>query len=81
MTELQKHSLVIGARNRWYYVIVMPLTDEGYGPASEELGEVRKITWEIWTQDLSSVGSFDYLADAIDECERLNVEWDKENGR
>ena len=39
---------------KWsHYPIVVPLTAEGNGPASEENGEVRKIVWEVWSQDLT----------------------------
>ena len=59
---------------KWsHYPIVMPLTAEGNGPASEEKGEVRKITWEVWSQDLSeSHGPFEFLPDAINEAMRLS---------
>lgn len=63
-----------GVRNRWFYVIVMPLTADGNGPASEENGEIRKLTWEVWNQFCDVFGSFDCLPDAIDKAEELNAE-------
>ena len=62
-----------GCRNRFYFVIVMPLDEDGRGPASEENGEIRKLTWEVWGQDTTSHGSFKYLPDAIDRAEELNT--------
>lgn len=60
------------ARNRFFYVIVMPLDENGHGPAEIGKGAV-KLTWEVWDQELSTHGSFDYLPDAIDHCEELNA--------
>jgi hypothetical protein len=55
-----------------YYPIIMPLTSEGNGPASVENGEVRELSWEVWSRDLSeSFGPFDNLCDAINESIRL----------
>lgn len=62
-------------RERFWYVIVMPLNDNGHGPASEELGEVRKLTWEVWNQVLESDSSWEFLPDAIQRCEELNKEY------
>lgn len=62
------------ARLRMYYPIVMPLNSDGIGPASEKLGEIRKLTWEVWDQFCDTFGSFDCLTDAIMEAERLNRE-------
>lgn len=59
-------------RERMYYPIVMPLDADGNGPASEESGEIRKLTWEVWDQYCDTFGSFTCLADAIQEAERLN---------
>lgn len=67
------------ARERFYFVIVMPLDADGRGPASEERGEVRQITWEVWDQECTVHGSFQYLADAIDKCEELNEGYVYEN--
>lgn len=61
------------ARERFYFVIVMPVDKDERGPA--DLKDAVKLTWEVWTQELDSVASFDYLPDAIDECERLNGEY------
>jgi len=70
-----------GVRNRWYYVIVMPLDEDGNGPASDQ--ECHKITWEVWDQVCETYGSFDYLPDAIDHAEKLNeehLEWERKDG-
>lgn len=58
-------------RERFYFVIVMPVNKRNEGPINTEKGRAR-LTWEVWTQEIDSVASFDYLADAIQECERLN---------
>lgn len=56
-----------------YYPIVMPLDSDGNGPASEDAGEVRKITWEVWSQCLTKThGPFDNLPDAINVAMRLS---------
>jgi hypothetical protein len=58
-----------------YYPIIMPLDADGRGPASESSGEVRKIVWEVWSQDLTETyGPFDCLPDAINEAIRLTQE-------
>jgi len=57
-------------RDRWYYVIVMPVTKDYQGPAALE--DADELTWEVWTQDLTRSTSHKYLADAIQECEALN---------
>jgi len=57
-------------RDRYYYVIVMPVNADNQGPAS--LDEATELTWEVWTQDLTHSTSHKYLADAIQECEALN---------
>lgn len=59
------------ARERYFFVIVMPLNKNGQGPC--DLKEAEKLTWEVWSQELDSKGSFDHLDDAIDECEKLNA--------
>lgn len=63
-------------RKRFYYVIPMPINAGGQGPA--DLHEAVELTWEIWTQELSSVASFEFLPDAIQRCEELNAEYHKE---
>jgi hypothetical protein len=66
-------------RDRWYFVIVMPIDPEtGYGPVSEDK-QPCKLTWEVWDQELTAHFDSDYLPDAIQECERLNREY--YNGR
>jgi len=62
-----------GSRNRWYFVIVMPLDKNGYGPSSDKA--CHKITWEVWDQVCDTFGSYDYLSDAIDRAEELNEEY------
>jgi hypothetical protein len=59
-------------REQFYFVIVIPVTKDNQGPC--DLKEAEKLTWEVWTQELSSVASFDFLPDAIDECNKLNEE-------
>lgn len=64
---------MLKARDRFYFVIVMPLDKDGNGPADNS--EIEYLTWEVWDQELTTHGSFQYLPDAIDECERLNWEY------
>jgi hypothetical protein len=40
-----------------YFVVEMPLTVDGQGPAIE--GEVAKTVWELWNQDLVCIAEFD----------------------
>jgi hypothetical protein len=54
-----------------YYPILMPLED-GQGPASD--AECDKITWEVWDRFCNSVGTFDYLPDAINDAMKRNAE-------
>jgi hypothetical protein len=76
LVELQglraRGNVPVNARERMYYPIIMPLNADGYGPASEERGEIRKITWQVWDQFCDTFGDFDCLPDAIMEAERLN---------
>lgn len=65
------------ARERWFFIIVMPVDEYGHGPA--KLKEAAKLTWEVWDQEVTSHSSHDYLADAIDDCERRNAEWEAIN--
>lgn len=55
-----------------FYPIVMPLTKEGYGPASE--GEIFKICWQVWDCHCNLFGQFDYLPDAISHAMKMNKE-------
>lgn len=62
-------------RERWYFVIVMPVdVNTGHGPVSPEK-ERCYLWWEVWDQELISYSSYEYLPDAIQECERLNKEY------
>jgi len=54
-----------------YYPVIMPLKD-GRGPASD--AECDKITWEVWDRFCNSVGTFDYLPDAINDARKRNEE-------
>jgi len=76
-------TLTRGSRNRWYYVIVIPISIEhNDGPADTERMPTR-LTWEVWDQVCDTYGSFDYLSDAIDHAEKLNeehLEWEKKDG-
>lgn len=60
-----------GCRNRFYFPIIMPLNKDGMGPCSNN--EIVKIVWEVWGQDCSSYGSYEFLPDAIDKAEELNA--------
>lgn len=63
-------------RQRFYYVIIMPLNQDGHGPST--IRDACEITWEIWDQELVSHSSHKFLPDAIQECEYLNrVFYDK----
>lgn len=55
-----------------YFPIVMPLREDGTGPASYQ--ECHRITWEVWDNYCGSHGVFDYLPDAINEAIRLTRE-------
>lgn len=65
--------LTTSTRNRFYYPTVMPLDKDGNGPASEDRGEVRKLTWEVWDREHGTHGSFEHLPDAIDKANELNA--------
>lgn len=58
--------------HRMFFPIVMPVNEHGQGPASEEKGEIRKLTWEVWDQHCSSYGSYDTLGEAVLKAEELN---------
>jgi hypothetical protein len=68
---IKKHYNPLDTRTWPYYPIIMPLKD-GQGPASDE--ECDRITWEVWDRFYNSVGSFDYLPDAINDAMRRNKE-------
>lgn len=61
-------------RERFYFVIVMPVNKYGQGPEMN-FKKVEKLTWEVWSQELDNFGSFDYLCQAIQRCEELNKEY------
>lgn len=71
-----------GCRNRWYYVIVMPLSVlHNDGPADTTKMHT-KLTWEVWDQVCESYGSYEYLSEAIDRAEELNeahLEWESKD--
>lgn len=57
---------------RWdFYPIVMPLTKDGNGPAS--VGEIDRLTWEVWDRCHQSHASYDNLSDAINDCMSRNA--------
>lgn len=60
-------------RERWFIVLLMPLDAKGQGPA--HLKDTVEITWEVWNQELETVSSHQFLADAIQHCEKLNEEY------
>jgi hypothetical protein len=55
----------------------MPLNEYGQGPV--EGSEVDKITYEVWDWFFETSESFEFLPDAIDRAEELNLIWMKEN--
>lgn len=58
---------------RLFFPIVMPLDENGCGPASVESGRVSRITWEVWDQYLVAThGSYDFLNQAVMRAEELN---------
>ena len=62
-------------RERFYYVIPMPVSlKTGHGPA-DETKEFVRMTWEVWNQELTYQTSHNYLVDAMQECEKLNREY------
>ena len=68
-----KHYKLDDVRTWFYYPIYMPLDKDGNGPETRP-EKVRKETWEVWDQWISSYGSHDYLADAINQAIKLNNE-------
>lgn len=58
-------------RQRFYYVIVMPVDVDGRGPAELEYGTT--LTYEVWDQLLVSHASYQSLSDAIQDCEQRNA--------
>lgn len=74
VAELEKPS-----REKFYYPIVMPVDADGQGPA--DIKDAAKLTWEVWDQELTRHGSFDFLADAIDLANELNARRVREGGK
>lgn len=57
-------------RKWWYYPIVMPVTVFGDGPATVG-DDAHALTYEVWDQECTSHGSFQFLLDAVNEAMRL----------
>ena len=72
MTKLhQIKSVPNDVRERFYFVIPMPVNKDGQGPA--KIGhDAVEVEFEVWTQELDTVYSSKLLLDAIQECEKLN---------
>ena len=58
-------------RKWWYFPIIVPLDEDGYGP-EEDFTKVDKITFEVWDQNCESHGSFSVLPLAINKAMELN---------
>lgn len=59
-------------RKWFHYPIIMPITEDGKGPAT--IGtDAHSVTFEVWDQLYNSHASFDNLPDAINEAMRLNA--------
>lgn len=58
---------------RWFYFVVpMPLTKSGFGPA--EIGrDADLIRYEVWDQFCNSYGQYEYIPDAVNEAIKLNL--------
>jgi len=58
---------------KWpYFVIEMPLTEEGLGPA--DIPEAHSLTVEVWDRVCTSHGTFGTISQALTEALRLNAE-------
>lgn len=66
------HNILTDCRTWFYYPIEMPITKEGFGPASYD--ECHSIMYEVWDRELNSVSSHRNLPDAINEAIRRNQE-------
>ncbi|MGH1412114.1 MAG: hypothetical protein ACRBB0_01380 [Pelagimonas sp.] len=56
-----------------YYVMEMPLTSDGNGPAVVGKG-ASKMTYEIWcARSLRTMAVYDMLSDANRECLSVNI--------
>lgn len=63
--ERERIAQEFATRSMRYYPIEMPVNAEGRGPASVGQDAVR-IVYEVWEADtFNSIGSFQYLSDAI----------------
>lgn len=67
---------MLKTRERMYYVIVMPTSLDGtQAPVNTTEGPCI-LTWEVWDQTCDTFGRFEYLADAIDQADALNLEYE-----
>jgi len=55
-----------------YYIIEMPLTKDGHGPA--EYPDVHEMTFEVWDRICGSHGSFSSVHKALVKALALNAE-------
>lgn len=77
MSVPDDYVLVDPNMRQWmYYPIMIPVTVDGDGPAIVGQDAAR-ITFEVWDQACTSYSSHEFLADAINEAIRRNVEHDK----
>ena len=67
----------LDCRQWFYYPILMPINEEGQGPAVVGK-DATKITFEVWDMALQTHSSHTNLPDAINEAIRLNKEYENE---
>jgi hypothetical protein len=53
-----------------YFVMEMPVTADGQGPATEE--ETARVLYELWNPDLVTVATFDTYAEAQRAADIIN---------
>jgi len=68
----------VDVRKRWFFIIVIPITKDGKGPA--DLYAADKLTWEVWNREMVAQATFDNLPDAIAECEKRNKNYYRAKG-
>ena len=60
----------------YYFVVYMPLTKDGQGPATAE--ETAQETWEVWNHIHQSIGSYTTLKAAEYAANVLNTDMEVE---
>ncbi|MBB3990308.1 hypothetical protein GGR19_001722 [Croceicoccus naphthovorans] len=55
-----------------HFVITVPVTAKGEGPAT--LAEADRLTWEVWDWSFETHGVFDNLPDALNLAIHLNTQ-------